>query len=164
VEIVDASDRHFAEHRATVQTVLDDLGAGAKPRLVAFNKADLIEAAARDGDTPAPAIAGTVLISAVTGYGLETLKAELSALLASLWVEVDVAIPYRAGELIARIRERGTVELEYRSFDVRVQGRVSPALAGELEAAGARYRESLSAENGVTADGRGATDGGATDA
>ena len=164
VEIVDASDRHFAEHRATVQTVLDDLGAGAKPRLVAFNKADLIEAAARDGDTPAPAIAGTVLISAVTGYGLETLKAELSALLASLWVEVDVAIPYRAGELIARIRERGTVELEYRSFDVRVQGRVSPALAGELEAAGARYRESLSAENGVTADGRGATNGGATDA
>ncbi len=98
LEIVDASDRHFAEHRATVQTVLEDLGAGDKPRLVTFNKADLIEAAARDGDTPAPAIAGQVLISAVTGYGLETLKAELSALLASLWVDVDVSIPYRAGE------------------------------------------------------------------
>ena len=54
LEIVDASDRHFAEHRATVQTVLEELGAGDKPRLVAFNKADLIEAAARDGDTPAP--------------------------------------------------------------------------------------------------------------
>jgi GTP-binding protein HflX len=153
LEIVDASDRHFAEHRATVQTVLEELGAGDKPRLVAFNKADLIEAAARDGNTPAPAIAGTVLISAVTGYGLETLKAELSALLATLWVDVDVAIPYLAGELIARIRERGTVELDYRSFDVRVTGRVSPALAGELEAVAARYREALQADDGTSAPG-----------
>jgi GTP-binding protein HflX len=148
VEIVDASDRHFAEHRATVQTVLDELGAGDKPRLLAFNKADLLEAGARDAATPGPAIAGTVLISALTGYGLETLRAELSALLASLWVEVDVAIPYRAGELIARIRERGTVDLSYRAFDVRVKGKVSPALAGELEAASAHYRESLRSDGG----------------
>jgi GTP-binding protein HflX len=143
LEIVDASDRHFAEHRATIQTVLEELGAGDKPRLVTFNKADLIEAAARDGDTPAPAIAGQVLISAVTGYGLETLKAELSALLASLWVDVDVAIPYRAGELLARVRERGTVELDYRASHVRVTGRVSPPLAGELEAVASKWRESL---------------------
>ena len=152
LEIVDASDRHHAEHRTTVQTVLDELGAGQKPRLVAFNKADLIDASARDGDTPAPAIAGSVLISAVTGYGLETLRAELSALLASLWVDVDLAIPYRAGELIARIRERGTVELDYRASDVRVRGRVSPPLAGELEAVSERWRQSLAA--GDSLDGR----------
>jgi GTP-binding protein HflX len=145
VEIVDASDRHFAEHRATVQTVLADLGAGDKPRLVAFNKADLIEATARDGNTPAPAIAGQVLISAVTGYGIETLKAELSALLASLWVDVDVAIPYRAGELLARVRERGTIDLDYRNADVRVTGRVSPPLASELEAVAAKWHKSLRA-------------------
>jgi GTPase len=141
VEIVDASDRHFPEHRATVQTVLEELGAGAKPRLVAFNKADLIEAAARNGDTPAPAIAGQVLISAITGYGLDTLRAELSALLASLWVDISVAVPYSSGELLARVRERGTVELDYRPTDVRVHGRVSPPLAGELEVVAARWRE-----------------------
>jgi GTP-binding protein HflX len=152
LEIVDASDRHFAEHRATVQTVLADLGAGDKPRLVTFNKADLIEPAAKDGETPGPAIAGTVLISAVTGYGLETLKAELSALLASLWVEVDVAVPYSAGELLARVRERGTVELDYRSSDVRVRGRISPPLAGELETAAARWREAGRADNGAAPD------------
>ena len=143
LEIVDASDRHSKEHRATVQTVLEELGAGDKPRLVAFNKADLIDPAARDGNTPGPAIAGEVLISAVTGFGLETLRAELSALLASLWVDVDVAIPYKAGELIARVRERGTVELDYRPTDVHVKGRVSPPLAGELEATAERWRESL---------------------
>jgi GTP-binding protein HflX len=152
LEIVDASDRHFAEHRATVQTVLAELGAADKPRLVTFNKADLIEPAAKDGETPGPAIAGTVLISAVTGYGLETLKAELSALLASLWVDVDVAVPYSAGELLARVRERGTVELDYQPSDVRVRGRISPPLAGELETVAARWREAGRTDNGAPPD------------
>jgi GTP-binding protein HflX len=142
LEIVDASDRHSGEHRATVQTVLDELGAGSKPRLVAFNKADLIQATARNGENPGPAVAGRVLISAVTGFGLDTLRAELSALLASLWVDVSVSIPYSAGELLARVRERGTVELDYRSTDVRVTGRVTPPLAAELEAVALRWRES----------------------
>src|SRR6186997_1418949 len=139
VEVVDASDAHFEEHRSTVQTVLDELGAGEKPRLLAFNKADLLDAAARDGTTPAPAIAGRVFVSALTGYGMETLRAEIAALLASLWVDVDVCLPYAAGELLARVRERGTIELEYGEREVRVVGRVSPPLAGELQAAAARW-------------------------
>ena len=143
LEVVDAADPHFPEHRATVQTVLDELGAGDKPRLVAFNKADLLDASARNGETPAPIIAGAVLVSALTGYGLESLKAEIAALLASLWVEVDVAVPYRAGELLARVRERGTVEVDYRDHDVRVHGRIAPSLAGELEAAADRWAETL---------------------
>jgi GTP-binding protein HflX len=142
VEIVDASDAHFAEHRATVQTVLDELGAGEKPRLVAFNKADLLGA---DGADPAhaPIVAGSVLISARTGFGLDALRVELAAVLASLGVDVDLAVPYAAGELLARVRERGAIELEYRDRDVRVRGRVGPALAGELAAVAARWEETL---------------------
>jgi len=141
VEIVDAADGHFAEHRATVQTVLDELGAGEKPRLVAFNKADLL--GATGGPADAPIVAGSVLISARTGFGLDALRVELAAVLASLGVDVDVAVPYAAGELLARVRERGAIELEYRDRDVRVRGRVGPALAGELNAAAARWAESL---------------------
>jgi GTP-binding protein HflX len=142
VEIVDASDGHFAEHRVTVQTVLDELGAGEKPRLVAFNKADLLGA---DGGDAAhtPIVAGSVLISARTGFGLDALRVELAAVLASLGVDVDLAVPYAAGELLARVRERGAIELEYRDRDVRVHGRVTPALAGELGAAAARWEETL---------------------
>jgi GTP-binding protein HflX len=143
IEVVDIADPHAPEHRTTVQTVLDELGAGDKPRLVALNKADLLDASARDGETPAPIVAGAVFVSALTGYGLESLKAEMAVLLASLWVEVDVAVPYAAGELLARVRERGTVELDYREHDVRVHGRMAPALAGELEAAAARWHETL---------------------
>jgi GTP-binding protein HflX len=143
LEVVDASDPHLREHRETVQTVLDELGAGDKPRLVAFNKADLIETVARDGDTPSPALAGTVLVSALTGYGLETLRAEIAALLSSLWVDLDVQIPYAAGELLARVRERGTVELEYGERDVRVHGRAAPGLAGELVAVSADWARTV---------------------
>ncbi len=145
LEVVDASDAHFREHRATVQEVLDDLGAGDKPRLVVFNKADLLDPAAADVHTPAPAIAGSVFVSALTGYGMDTLRGALSALLASLWVEVDVHVPYAAGELLARIRERGAIELDYQPRDVRVTGRVAPVLANELERAAAAWSEALEA-------------------
>jgi GTP-binding protein HflX len=149
VEVVDASDPHVDEHRTTVQAVLDELGAGTKPRLAVFNKVDLVDRSAVNGDTPAPAIAGAVFISALTGFGLETLRAELSALLATLWVDVDVRLPYTAGELLARVRERGTVDVDYRATDVRISGRIAPVLAGELEAASARWQAALL---GVSAD------------
>ncbi len=147
IEVVDASEPHLREHRATVQTVLDELGAGDKPRLVAFNKADLVEKAARDGGAVAPVVAGSVLVSALTGFGLDTLRVEIAALLATLWVDVDVRIPYTAGELLARIRERGTVELDYGERDVRVLGRAAPSLASELEAVTERWHATLDGDD-----------------
>ena len=132
IEVVDAADAHATEHRATVQAVLHELGAGEKPRLVAWNKADLLAPAVAGGGGESPAVAGTVLVSALTGFGLDTLRLELSALLATLWEDVDVRLPYTAGELLARVRERGTIELDYQDREVHVHGRVAPALAAEL--------------------------------
>jgi GTP-binding protein HflX len=135
LEVVDAADAHAVEHRAVVQAVLEELGAGATPRIVAFNKADLLSETARDPDAPGPLVGETVLVSALTGFGLDTLRARLSAALSDLWQAVDVALPYTEGQLLARVRERGNVELNYRGHDVRVRGRLDPALAGELLAA-----------------------------
>ncbi|MGZ3588522.1 MAG: GTPase HflX [Candidatus Limnocylindrales bacterium] len=140
LEVVDAVDRHQVEHRSTVQAVLAELGAGTKPRVVAYNKVDLLDPAARDGARPAPLVGEGVPVSALTGYGLDALRARLSDVLAELWEEVDVTLPYAAGELLARVRERGTVEVNYRARDVRVRGRVAPSLAGELRAAAERWR------------------------
>jgi GTP-binding protein HflX len=141
VEVVDVSDPHASEHRATVQQVLDDLGAGGRPRLVALNKADLLEvepdadAAGEEGSAPhvegrvAP---GAVLVSALTGAGLPELRAEIAALLASLWVDVDVVVPYAEGALLAQVRERGSTETTYDADGVHVVGRVPPAVAAAL--------------------------------
>ncbi len=146
LEVVDASDPHATEHRQTVQAVLDELGAGAKPRLVAMNKVDLLDGPARtDAKQPTPIVGGTVPISAVTGFGLDALRTELGAVLASLWVDVDLDVPYAAGDLLARLRERGSVDIDYRSDAVHVRGRVAPALAGELETVAARAAETAGA-------------------
>ncbi|CAN5570690.1 GTPase HflX [soil metagenome] len=146
LEVVDAADAHLDEHRATVQTVLDELGAGDKPRIVVLNKADLLEPAALDGSGVAPVVGGAVLVSAKTGFGLDALRTEIAAVLASMWVEIVAVLPYSAGELLARVRERGTVEVEYRERDVRIVGRVAPALAGELEAVASRWAEAVAAD------------------
>jgi GTP-binding protein HflX len=135
LEVVDVADTHAPEHRQTVQQVLADLGAADKPRLLVYNKADLVDPQATDGAVPAPSIAGSVLVSALSGYGMDTLKARLAALMAELWEDVDVALPYSEGELLSRVRERGTVDIGYRARDVRIKGRVTPSLASELRAA-----------------------------
>ena len=42
LEVVDASDPGFVGQQAAVQSVLDELGAGTKPRITVFNKVDLL--------------------------------------------------------------------------------------------------------------------------
>ena len=75
---------------------------------------------------------------------METLRAEIAAVLASLWVDVDVALPYAAGELLARVRERGTDRASSTaSATSAIRGRVAPSLAGELEAAAARWADAV---------------------
>jgi GTP-binding protein HflX len=139
IEVVDGADAHVREHRVTVAEVLDELGAGDKPRIVALNKADLYDPAHVVDDGPAPVLGDAVPVSALTGYGLDTLRLRVSKALAELWEDVDVSLPYAEGELLARVRERGTVEVTYRDTGVRVVGRVVPSLAGELRAAAARW-------------------------
>ncbi len=139
LEVVDASDSHVAEHRRTVQQVLDDLGAGDKSRLVCFNKADLLDPTAAEAGGASPIVDGSVLVSARTGFGMDELRLRLSTTLAEHWEEVDVTLPYTEGGLLARVRERGTVEIDYRGQDVRLSGRLTPELAGELRAAAERW-------------------------
>ena len=140
IEVVDASDPRAEEHRRTVREVLDELGAGHKPRVVAYNKVDLFREAEGTDFVVPRAERHAVAVSALSGTGLEALRTELGAVLAELWVDVDTALPYSAGALLARLRERGAVTLEYRDADVRVKGRVAPSLAGELAEAARAWR------------------------
>ncbi len=139
LEVVDGADKHAREHRETVQAVLEELGAGDKPRVVALNKADLYDATHAAPETPAPVLGEVVPVSALTGYGLDTLRLSLSSAIASVWEHIDVTLPYAEGELLSRVRERGTIDVDYREGDVRISGRVVPSLAGELRAAAARW-------------------------
>jgi GTP-binding protein HflX len=140
IEVVDGADQHAREHRRTVAAVLEELKAGDKPRIVALNKADLYDVARASGNGSAPVVGDAVPLSALTGYGLDTLRLRIASVLADLWDEVDVVLPYSEGELLARVRERGSVEVDYRDTGVHIAGRVVPSLAAELQAAEARAR------------------------
>jgi len=120
--------------------VLDELGAGHKPRVVAYNKVDLVEAATGRAFSIPHGDRHAVGIAALDGRGLDGLRTTLGSVLAEMWVEVDLTVPYTAGSLLARLRERGAVDFEYRDTEVRVHGRVDQALAGELVQAARSWR------------------------
>jgi GTP-binding protein HflX len=136
LEVVDAADPDFVAQQVAVQSVLDELGAGDKPRLTIFNKIDLLPA---DAGSP-PASETTAFVSALTGEGIEGLKALIGDTLRSSMVAVDAVVPYERGELVARARAAGDVEERYTEDGVRVSGHLPAAIASELTSAGRNGR------------------------
>ena len=136
LEVVDASDPDFVGQQAAVQAVLDELGAGDKPRIAVFNKLDRLPA---DGGAP-PEGERAVFVSAVTGSGLDRLRERIADALRADMVAVDAVVPYERGELVARARNSGDVEEAYEESGVRVSGHLPPTIASELTAAGRRGR------------------------
>ena len=132
LEVVDAADPDFVAQQAAVQAVLDELGAGDKPRITAFNKLDLLTT---DADA-APTTERAVFVSAETGAGLDALRAALADALRRQMVSVDAVVPYERGELVARARTAGDIEEEYVERGVRVSGHLPATMAAELTAAG----------------------------
>jgi GTPase len=132
LEVVDAADTDFVGQQAAVQTVLDELGAGDKPRITVFNKIDLLPA---DAGSP-PASGATAFVSATTGEGLDTLRERIADALRSQMVAVDAVVPYELGELVSRARSSGDVEQRYEEGGVRVSGHLPATIASELTAAG----------------------------
>jgi GTP-binding protein HflX len=136
LEVVDAADPGFVGQQAAVQAVLDELGAGSKPRITVYNKTDLLPA---DAGGP-PSSEQAAFVSALTGAGIDELKRRVGAALRSQMVAVDAVVPYERGELVARARTAGDVEERYEEGGVRVSGHLPAAIASELKDAGRRGR------------------------
>jgi GTP-binding protein HflX len=127
LEVVDASDHHALEHRATVQAVLDELGAAEKPRIVAANKIDAAQMHAREID---PAALG---VSAETGLGLGPLRSALEEALQRQGTPVDLRLPYTAVGEVEAIRARGGIQVAYDEDALHVTGFATPEMASELK-------------------------------
>jgi GTPase len=84
LHVIDAASPLLAEQQAEVERVLREIGAEAVPQLLVFNKSDLLEASRRprDGSDTIEVHAGMrrrrVFVSARTGDGLDTLRAEIA--------------------------------------------------------------------------------------
>jgi len=132
LEVVDAADPSFVGQQVAVQAVLDELGAGDKPRITVYNKIDLLPA---DAGAP-PASDQTAFVSAVSGEGIDLLRERIGDALRGRMVAVDAVVPYERGELVARARSSGDVEERYEEGGVRVSGHLPAAIALELTTAG----------------------------
>jgi len=128
LHVVDASEpeqRRLADMRA-VDVVLEEIGAGRKPRLVVLNKADLLDEEERQEARLAHPDA--VLVSARDGEGLELLRARIEAAFEETLTEVELLFPYSQGGRLHELHElAGDLERTEREDGVLVHARVPSA-------------------------------------
>jgi GTP-binding protein HflX len=130
VHVVDAAEpaARRAESIAAVDSVLEEIGAGAKPRLLVYNKVDLLDAdAVRDlvvGERDA------IAVSAATGEGIDELRDRIETAFAETLEAVELLVPYTAGGRLSELhRIAGDLDREDRPEGVLVKARIPAALS-----------------------------------
>ena len=128
LHVVDASapeQRRLADMQA-VDEVLEEIGAGDKPRLLVFNKVDLLSPdERRETELDHPEAA---LISAQEGEGLDPLRERIEAAFEETLTEVELLIPYSEGGRLHELHEiAGDLERTDREDGVLVHAKVPSA-------------------------------------
>ncbi|HMC05942.1 MAG TPA: GTPase HflX [Solirubrobacterales bacterium] len=130
VHVVDASEPEPVRRDAiaAVDAVLEEIGAGSAPRVLAYNKVDLLDPAdTRDLELGEP---GAIAISAETGAGLERLRDRIDRAFEDTLRPVELLVPYSEGGALAELHEvAGDLEREERPDGVAVRARVPAAVA-----------------------------------
>jgi GTP-binding protein HflX len=135
VHVVDASESAPARAAAmsAVDEVLAEIGAGETPRVLAFNKLDLLdEEARRDllvGDRDA------IGISAVRGEGIGALLDAIEAAFAATLEPMELLIPYEEGAALSELHAiAGPIDRDDREDGVHVRARVPRSRAHRFAA------------------------------
>ena len=112
VQVLDLSSHAVEEQAATVEEVLADLGAAAKPRVVVLNKVDLLGPASRRRALSALAqrYPGAVAISATNRTGFAQLLSALDQASRGDSVPIEILVPYGREGVLAELRKIGGVE------------------------------------------------------
>jgi GTP-binding protein HflX len=131
VHVLDGSapEEHARQMREAVERTLEEIGAGERPRVLALNKIDLLDAAARDELRVAHPDA--VLLSAANGEGVPELADRVACELAHTLRELELLVPYAEGGRLAELHDlAGALSRVDTPEGVRVHALV-PAAAAE---------------------------------
>ena len=128
LHVVDASaseERRLVDMQA-VDEVLEEIGAGEKPRLLVFNKTDLVGGEERrETELEHPE---AVPISAREGEGLDALRERIEAAFEETLTEVELLVPYSEGGRLHELHEvAGDLERTDREDGVLVHAKVPSA-------------------------------------
>ena len=144
LHVVDGSEpeEDRADSIGAADATLEEIGAGSIPRLLVMNKVDLLDGEGRrDLSLRHPE---AVLVSAETGDGLENLGSRVATEIARRLREVELLVPFGAGERLSELHEiAGDLEREDREDGVLVRARLPAALAdrfSDLAVNGGRSR------------------------
>jgi GTP-binding protein HflX len=121
---------------------LEEIGAGASPRLLVMNKVDLLEdEQRRELSLRHP---DAVLVSAESGEGLDELRSRIADSIGATLTSVELLIPFASGDRLSELHQvAGDLEREDRADGVLVRARLPAALAdrfSDLEVNGGRAR------------------------
>jgi GTP-binding protein HflX len=133
LHVVDASapEEDLESMMQAVDTVLEEIEAGATPRLLVLNKVDLIDPEERR--LLKLRHRGAVLVSALTGEGLEELRVRIQRTFASALTSVELLVPYHEGAIVSELHElAGDLQREDTAEGVHVRARVPAAVAERL--------------------------------
>ena len=132
LHVVDIGHPTAEEHIGSVNAVLQEIGAQGKPTLMVFNKVDKIESDGLIGKFKKE-YPHAVFISAERGTGLDELLAELGTALRPEREFLELAVPYQAASVVARLHEVGQVlECDYNGERAHFKVRVPPHLHSEF--------------------------------
>lgn len=115
LHVVDGSSDEYERQMRAVEDTLEQIGAHEIPRILVFNKADLIDEGARcalSARFPASS-----LVSAETGEGIDGLVEAIARAATAGESALEVVIPFSRGDLVALAHSRCTVISE--SYDER---------------------------------------------
>jgi len=132
LHLVDMANPLYDEHVDVIEKVLDEIGAGEIPTVLAPNKVDLASSA---GASQLKSAKGCDVcpISALTGAGVTQLMETAGKILDRKKERFHACFTPAQGALVALLRERGRIVKEKYDGDLlRVTAMVTPKLAGQM--------------------------------
>lgn len=128
--VADASQPNVLSHIETVEETLAEIDVPPIPRILVWNKVDLLDATETLPQLPPGAgYAAEVGISATTGDGLPQLLATIDQTLAQALYRMHLRVPYERGDLVAELHDLAAVQEQSHEEDgVHLTVRVPTAL------------------------------------
>lgn len=115
LHVVDASSDEYDKQMRAVEDTLEQIGAHGIPRILVFNKVDLVDASTRLALVSR--FPGAVLVSAETGEGVDQLIDAIARAATASETLMEVVVPFSRGDLTSIAHSRCTVLAE--SYDER---------------------------------------------
>lgn len=133
IHLIDASNPEFESHFETTEKVLDEIGANENPKLVVFNKVDLLENLELI-DRLKLHHEDALFVSASTGEGLEALKETISDRLNAKLRSTKLIIPHDRYDIISKLHTSGGIREQTSEDDgVHLEGLFSETVQGLIE-------------------------------